>query len=159
MILNIKKVVIIMNRVVIIGSGPAGLFCALNAKKDNNEVIILEKKETFGKKILVTGSGKCNYWNSDQDIKHYHSRSSNNLSTIINSSNLDDTLNILNNYIVPYVRDGYYYPYSREASSVRDILVEECLKIGVSFKNNFEVKNVLYEDGMFIINNELFCSQ
>ena len=53
MILNIKKVVITMNRVVIIGSGPSGLFCALNAKKEDNEVIVLEKKDSFGKKILV----------------------------------------------------------------------------------------------------------
>ena len=159
MILNIKKVVITMNRVVIIGSGPSGLFCALNAKKEDNEVIVLEKKDSFGKKILVTGSGKCNYWNSDQDINHYHSRSCDNLSTIINSNNLDQTLNILNKYIVPYIREGYYYPYSREASSVRDILVEECLKIGVSFKSDFEVKTVENEDGMFIINNELFCNK
>ena len=148
-----------MNRVVIIGSGPSGLFCALNAKKDDNEEIVLEKKDTFGKKILVTGSGKCNYWNSDQDIKHYHSRSSDSLSTIINNDNLDETLDILNKLIVPYIRDGYYYPYSREASSVRDILLEECLKIGVSFKSDFEVKTIENEDGMFIINNELFCNK
>ena len=159
MILNIKKVVIVMNRIIIIGSGPAGLMCALNAKTKDNEVIVLEKKEAIGKKILVTGSGKCNYWNDDQDIRHYHSRSSNELDKIINEKNLKETKDLLDTMIVPYVRDGYYYPYSREAMSVRDILVAKCNDAGIVLDRNYEVGKVECRDNMFFIDESLICDK
>ncbi len=159
MILNIKKVVIVMNRIIIIGSGPAGLMCALNAKTKNNEVIVLEKKEAVGKKILVTGSGKCNYWNDDQDLRHYHSRSSEELDKIINEKNLKDTKDLLDTMIVPYIRDGYYYPYSREAMSVRDILVAKCNEKGIVLDRNYEVSKVEYRDNMFFIDESLICDK
>ena len=54
-----------MNKIIVIGGGASGLVAAINAKNDNNEVIILEKNSVCGKKILVTGAGKCNYFNED----------------------------------------------------------------------------------------------
>ena len=59
--------------VAVIGGGVAGLVAAIYASK-NNKVILIEKNEQCAKKILVTGNGKCNYWNTDQNISHYHSR-------------------------------------------------------------------------------------
>ena len=50
--------------VVIIGAGPAGLFCALQAVDPNRSVIVLEKKKTCGKKLLITGAGQCNLTHS-----------------------------------------------------------------------------------------------
>ena len=62
-----------MQKIVIIGGGASGLTAAINAKNDNNEIIILEQNSTCGKKLSITGNGKCNYWNIDQDLSHYHS--------------------------------------------------------------------------------------
>ena len=142
-------------KIVIIGSGPSGLFAAINAKNDNNEVIVLEKNNTLGKKILVTGSGKCNYWNDNQDVNKYHSRSTKDINRIINKDNLKSTLSILDEMIVPYIKDGYYYPFSREASSVRDILVNKCIEKGVIFKDNYKVNKVEKNNDKFVINGEL----
>ena len=55
-------------KVVIVGSGPSGLASAIYARKNNNEVIILERNNDICKKILLTGNGKCNYFNENQDI-------------------------------------------------------------------------------------------
>ena len=52
-------------KTIIIGGGASGLACAIKAKNNNNEVIILEKESKCGKKILVTGNGKCNYFNEN----------------------------------------------------------------------------------------------
>ena len=62
-----------MNKIVIVGGGAAGLVAAITAKTKDNEVIILEKNQECGKKILATGNGKFNYWNEYQNISHYHS--------------------------------------------------------------------------------------
>ena len=51
-------------KTVIIGGGAAGMMAAVFAKEDNNEVIILEKNEKLGKKLFITGKGRCNYANN-----------------------------------------------------------------------------------------------
>ena len=60
-----------MNRIVIIGSGASGIVSAIFSKKDDNEVIVLEKNNDSLKKLLITGNGKCNYFNDDFSINNY----------------------------------------------------------------------------------------
>ncbi len=47
-------------KVVVIGGGPAGMLAAISASKDGNNVTILEKMDKCGKKLLITGKGRCN---------------------------------------------------------------------------------------------------
>lgn len=47
-------------KVVVIGGGPAGMLAAISSSQNNNEVTILEKMEKCGKKLLITGKGRCN---------------------------------------------------------------------------------------------------
>ena len=61
-----------MKTIAVIGGGASGVVAAIYAS-NNNKVILIEKNENCLKKILVTGNGKCNYWNSNQDISFYHS--------------------------------------------------------------------------------------
>ena len=60
-------------RIGIIGGGAAGMVAAIACSNENNEVIIFERNQECGKKILITGNGRCNYWNLDQDLIHYES--------------------------------------------------------------------------------------
>ena len=117
-----------MSKIVVIGAGFAGLVSAISCKRSNreNEVVVLEKLGTPGKKILVTGNGRCNYYNDNQKNRFYHS---NNIDFVLGiDSEAERALNFYNELgIVPYIRDGYYYPYSKEASSIRESLLEECL--------------------------------
>ena len=53
-----------MKRVVVVGAGPAGILASIFASK-NNEVIILERNSSPLKKLLLTGNGKCNYFNDN----------------------------------------------------------------------------------------------
>ena len=61
-------------KIAVIGGGPSGLVASINAKNNFNEVYLFDKNPDFGKKLLLTGNGKCNYWNEFQDISKYHSR-------------------------------------------------------------------------------------
>ena len=66
-----------MKEVVVIGGGAAGLFCALNIKRlveDSANVVILERLEKVGKKILATGNGRCNYLHDSYSVSDYHSQ-------------------------------------------------------------------------------------
>ena len=57
-----------MKRVVIIGGGPAGLTAAINACSEDTLVTILESNSEVGKKLLLTGNGRCNYFNEDFNV-------------------------------------------------------------------------------------------
>ena len=144
-----------MEKIVIIGGGASGLVSALFSKNKNNEVIILERNNDCGKKILVTGNGRCNYFNSDQSINHYHSNSKELIKEFINTKNIYKVLTFFNELgIIPKIRDGYYYPFSNQATTIKNALVDEVKSNGVIIKNNFLVTDISKEDNKFIIKSE-----
>ena len=51
-------------RVIVIGGGPAGMMAAISAAEEGNEAIIIEKNKMLGKKLLITGKGRCNITSS-----------------------------------------------------------------------------------------------
>ncbi len=53
-----------MSKVIIIGGGPAGMMAAITAKENKNDVLIIEKNNQLGKKLLITGKGRCNITSS-----------------------------------------------------------------------------------------------
>ena len=147
-----------MNKIVIVGAGFSGLVCAINAKRSDNEVVILEKRSTPGKKILVTGNGRCNYFNDDQDINKYHSSNIDFLSNIKEeSSSVLEFYNSLG--IVPFIKDGYYYPYSKEATSIRNALLKKSNDLNIKIITDYKVEKVIKEKNKFIINNDLECDK
>lgn len=142
-----------MKRIVIIGGGASGLMCAIHAKRDDNEVIILENREDLGKKILVTGNGRCNYFNENQDLKYYYSKDKELLKNIITIDNTNLVKDFFsNNGIVPLIKDGYYYPYSNQAVTIKDLLMRIVLKKGIKLVTNILVEEVTREEEYFIIN-------
>ena len=137
-----------MKKVFIIGAGASGLTAAIKASK-NYDVTIFEKNNKPGKKILITGNGKCNYWNENQDIKNYHS--SGDYTKIVNQINLVKAHAFLDSIgIVPFIKNGYYYPNSQQAISVVNALVDEAINNNVKFIYE-EVIDVKKEGNRFIV--------
>ena len=140
-----------MKKVFIIGGGASGLTAAIKASRNGNDVTIFEKNNKLGKKILITGNGKCNYWNENQDLNNYHS--SGDYTKIVNQMNLVKAHAFLDSIgIIPFIKNGYYYPNSNQAISVVNALVDEAVNCGVKIINE-EVKDVIKKDNKFIINN------
>ena len=145
-------------KIVIIGAGVSGLTTAINSKTNNNEIIVLEKNSIPGKKILVTGNGRCNFLNDDFSKEHFHSILDNNIGNIINEINKNRILNFIKSLGVEIkIKNGYYYPFTNKSSTIRDALYEEALKNHVEFKFDYRVNNIKKENNKFIINNELSC--
>ena len=53
-----------MSKVIVVGGGPAGMFAAIAAAERGHEVVLLEKNEKLGKKLYITGKGRCNITNA-----------------------------------------------------------------------------------------------
>ena len=133
-----------MEKVIIVGGGASGLVAAIMAARNGAMVLVLERNKSCGKKLLVTGNGKCNYFNSKQDIKYYHSNNFDALNNIINKNNLDLVINFFDSIgVIPRIKDGYYYPYSNQAVSVFNAIINEAKLLGVKIINEVEVKNII----------------
>ncbi len=139
-------------KVIVIGGGASGLVSAIFAAKSGNEVVILERNNTCGKKILMTGNGKCNYWNSNQDLEHYHSMNKELLPQIITSKIQDEVKNFFETIgIVPKVKNGYYYPYSNQATSIQTALILEAKLSGVKIENDIYVEDIIKQENNYCI--------
>ena len=110
----------------IIGGGASGLICAIILSKANNKVTIIEKNSTLGKIILMTGNGRCNYFNQNMSLDKYYSHDKNLLENIINQENINEVLSFFDNIgIVPNIKNGYYYPASNTATAILNSLLIE----------------------------------
>lgn len=150
-----------MKRIVIIGGGPSGVVCALKAKRNDNEVIILERNNTLMKKILMTGNGKCNYFNDEISIDNYESSNKEVLENIITQDNIDMVRDFFNEIgIVPKVKNGYWYPYSNQATTIKEQLELELKEKDIKVYLNSTVQSIKKNNNKFIIkyNNEVIES-
>ncbi len=71
-----------MSKIIVVGGGPSGMMAALNASKSNHEVILLERNGELGRKLLLTGGGRCNITNN-RDIEDFFDKVVNNKSFYI----------------------------------------------------------------------------
>ncbi len=141
-----------MKDVVIIGGGAAGLTAAIVAARKNKKVTILEKNEKCGKKILLTGNGRCNYWNEDMSISHYHSSNEEHIKEIINEENTKKVLSFFESLgIIPKIKNGYFYPVTEQGLTIYNALLYEAKKLNVEIINNIDVIEIIKNDS-FIIN-------
>ena len=82
-----------MQRIAIIGGGASGLVASIYASDLSHKVTVFEGNEESLKKVLMTGNGRCNYWNEDMATKYYHSSDEAYLSSIFTKENQEEILN------------------------------------------------------------------
>ena len=141
-----------MKDICIIGGGASGLATAITAAKKGKKVTIIERNEKCGKKLLITGGGKCNYFNEKQNINKYHSTSKELIKEIITEKNINKVKNFFKELgIIPKIIDGYYYPFSRTSVTIQNALIEEAKKLNVEFLYNVKVEKIIKKE-FFIIN-------
>ena len=140
---------------VVVGSGASGLVTAIQLARRGLNVTICEQLPSNGKKILVTGNGRCNYWNEDFSNDRFYSNNPQFISDVNKEENRKEVLSFFDGLgIVPTIKNGYYYPMSMQASSVRDVLLEEAERLGIKFKNNFKAKSVKIMNDKFFLESD-----
>lgn len=152
-----------MKKIVIIGGGISGFTSAINAKTNNNEVIILEGQDKPLKKLLITGNGKCNYFNDEFIPSKFHSFNEELLKNIISLENKNKILTFFKSIgIIPRIKENYYYPYSNQAISVKNSFLKEIENKNIKLKLNSYVKDIKKENDKFLVyynNDVLVCDE
>lgn len=147
-------------KIIIIGSGASGLAAGISLLRCGYDVTILERNNISGKKLLLTGAGRCNFFNSDQNIVHYHSSDKDILAKIITSDNIhlvEDFITSLG--IVPKVKDGYYYPFANQAYNMKELLERTYLDLGGKIKYNYLVEKIEKKNSLFSVNDNISCDK
>ncbi len=142
-------------KIAIIGGGASGVVAAIHASNKENEVTIFERNDTLLKKLLMTGNGRCNYWNEDQDFCHYHSEEELFLKEVIEEQKEKVQTFFMKLGIVPRIKNGYYYPFSNQATSIKSALLKELKRKNVLIKTNYFVEKLEKINGKFYINDSL----
>ncbi len=142
-------------KVIVIGGGPSGIIAALCAST-KHQVTLLEGNDKTGKKLLLTGNGRCNYWNSFIDQTKYTTNDEDSLKIILNYKKIVlDYLSSLG--IIPKIKDGYYYPYSNTSQSIKKIFDNELKRNNVDVIYNYKVDNIDYIDKEYVIYSKNEC--
>lgn len=132
------------NRVVIVGGGAAGMMAAIVAKRNGGEVILLERNDRVGKKLLTTGNGRCNYTNINININNYHGDNLDFAKGPLSQFDKDSVIDFFERMgLTPAVEDnGKVYPLSFQSSSMLDVLRHEMEYLGVELITDAYVVDV-----------------
>ncbi len=121
---------------IIIGGGASGLVAAIVAARRKQTVLIIEKNSAIGKKILVTGNGRCNLTNINVSPDKYYGENTKCLHNIFNRFSCNDTIEFFEKLGVKLKTEpgGRVFPASNQASTVLEALERELFRLKVTIK-------------------------
>lgn len=144
---SLKKIIM---KVAIIGGGPAGMLAAISSAQNGNDVTILEKMEMLGKKLLITGKGRCNITSSlpiDEFIKNIPGNGMFMFSSFNNFTN-EDILSLLKQEGVEtkVERGNRVFPVSDSSKDVQKALIHILKKLNIKVITNAKVERILVKE-------------
>lgn len=142
-----------MSHVIVVGGGAAGMFAAIASAKNGHQVTLYEKNEKLGKKIFITGKGRCNITNA-ADMEELFDAVVTNSKFLYSSFYGYTNQNVIDFFEdagvpVKIERGNRVFPISDHSSDVIRALEREMKKVGVKVCLNTEVKSVEAEKGKF----------
>ncbi|NOQ64222.1 MAG: aminoacetone oxidase family FAD-binding enzyme [Methyloprofundus sp.] len=138
--------------VVIIGAGASGLMCALEAGKRGRKVLVLDHANKAGKKILMSGGGRCNFTNYTVDAENFVSDNVHFCKSALSRFTQWDFLELVHQHSIPYHEREHGQLFCNEtARDVLNMLLTECDKAAVKIQLNTKIKAIQKIDSGFII--------
>ena len=137
--------------VAVAGGGAAGLSAAITAAKRNKKVVILEKNDRIGKKLLATGNGRCNLASALSTKNRFNTDAVEEVFARVPLSRVFQFFADLG--LVIREESGRYYPYSNQASSVLNALRKGIADIGAEVRCSSKICNI-YNNKNFVLDTE-----
>ncbi len=129
--------------VLIIGAGASGLICAIEAAKRGRQVLVLDSANKAGKKILMSGGGRCNFTNYDVGSEHYLSHNPHFCKSALSRYTQWDFIAQVEDYKIPYHEREHGQLFCNESSKdILTMLLSECANYNVNFQLNCQIQHV-----------------
>ncbi len=147
------------NDVIILGAGASGLMCAIEAGKRGRKVLVLDHADKAGKKILMSGGGRCNFTNYSVEPENYISHNPHFCKSALNRYSQWDFLALIGEYQIPYhERDHGQLFCDDSAKNILDMLLAECGKVGAVVRLNTHIDSVgQLSAGLFQVKTSQGC--
>ncbi|MGD9563214.1 MAG: NAD(P)/FAD-dependent oxidoreductase [Pyrinomonadaceae bacterium] len=133
--------------VVIIGGGAAGLFCAIEAGKRGRKTLVVEHGPQVGKKILISGGGRCNFTNLGTAPENFISENPHFCKSALARYTPDDFVRLVRKHRIDYYEKKLGQLFCRESSRrIVEMLLTECSRAGVEIRTACGVRSVTRTD-------------
>jgi hypothetical protein len=137
--------------VLILGAGAAGLMCAIEAGKHGKQVAVLDHADKIGKKILISGGGRCNFTNIHCGPENFISANPHFCKSALARYTPQDFIELVAKYQIPYHEKTLGQLFcDRSARDIITLLEEECREAGVQIFLNAHVEKAQYSNGFEI---------
>lgn len=136
--------------VIVCGSGPAGLSAALAASESGRSVLIAERLDRPGVKLLASGGGRCNFTNSlpETAFMDAFGRNGRFMTDALRAGGRGFLLNFLKeHHVEPVLEDGFhYFPAGKSAADVRDAFLNEALRLGARLRTGLGITGITTDE-------------
>ena len=141
---------------IIIGGGACGLMCAVQAGYLGKRVLILEKTDKPGAKILISGGGRCNYTNMFASPVNFISENEHFCKSAFSQWTVEDTISFFETYGIESQEKtlGQLFPVSNKAKDIVEVFVGLCRDLEQDVRCNAEVKSVTKTENSFTVSYE-----
>jgi len=128
---------------IIIGGGAAGLFCAFQAGKRGKRVLLIEHNADVGRKIIISGGGRCNFTNRHTRPENFISQNPHFCKSALSRYSPQDFINLVRKHEIPYFEKKLGQLFCRETSrQIVDMLLAECRAAKVRIQTSCSVTSV-----------------
>jgi len=136
--------------VIVIGAGAAGLFSAIEAGKRGRRVLVLDNGKKIGRKILMSGGGRCNFTNIYTSHQNYLSQNPHFCKSALSRYTQWDFISLVQQYQIPYHEKTLGQLFCDDsAKDIVELLSSECRKAGVQIALQQQISSVSHSDGLF----------
>ncbi len=140
---------------IIIGAGAAGLFCALQAGKRGKRILVIEHNAQIGRKILISGGGRCNFTNIHTKAENFISANPHFCKSALARYTPNDFVELIKRHRIEFYEKKLGQLFCRESSrQIVEMLLAECSKAKVEIRTNCTVKNVRKDNFFEIETNQ-----
>lgn len=140
---------------IILGAGAAGLMCAIEAGKRGRRVLVLERAERFGKKILISGGGRCNFTNLNTSADNFLSANPHFAKSALARYRPSDFVNLVERHRIPYHEKKLGQLFcDRSAHDITTMLEQECRQANVTIRTNCRITEVRKADEFTVTTEE-----
>ena len=141
--------------VIVVGGGAAGLMAAIQAASMGAKTAILDHHEVSGKKILATGNGKCNFTNLMQGESFYRCDTPAFVLHILEQFSAADAVEFFREIgVLTKERQGYCYPRSGQAATIRNALMRRVEALKIDLYNEIGIRKIQPENGGFVLDTK-----
>ncbi|MFV0321166.1 MAG: NAD(P)/FAD-dependent oxidoreductase [Alphaproteobacteria bacterium] len=138
---------------IIIGAGAAGLFCAYQAAKRGLNILLLDHNRKIGRKIKISGGGRCNFTNIHANAQNYLCASPHFVKPALKNYTASDFISLVEEHHIEYAEKELGQIFTQGGSQqIINMLLKLCSDTGVILQNPIHIDDVNYDDGQYILN-------